>query len=262
MNFKEKVLLLFFRKPLETEVQGSTQELNLKNAAILLKRVFPDFEDSIMNNEILDFGCGEGYQACFLAKNGAKYVLGLDINDDFLNKARKMAKFLEVDNNVSFVNKLDVQSLQKFDMIISQNSMEHFNEPDKVLMQMEKTLKPNGQIFITFGPPWFAPYGSHMNFFIKIPWVNLLFDERTVMNIRALIRKDGAMKYEEIKGGLNKMSVAKFEKLVSQCNMKIIYKNYECVKRINFLGRIPLLRELFINHISCVLVKHKKKEDE
>ena len=77
------------------------------------------------------------------------------------------------------------------------------------------------------------------------------------MNVRSRFRSEGASKYEEIKGGLNKMSVGKFEQLISKKGLEVQYCKYGCVKSINFLGKIPLMRELFINRVSCILVKRR-----
>lgn len=39
-------------------------------------------------------------------------------------------------------------------------------------------------LLITFGCPWLSPYGSHMHFFTKMPWINVFFSETTVMRVR------------------------------------------------------------------------------
>jgi SAM-dependent methyltransferase len=141
----------------------------------------------------------------------------------------------------------------QFDVVISQDSFEHFPEPDAVLHEMSLLLNRSGVLLITFGPPWFAPYGSHMHFFCKVPWINLLFSEEVVMRARSRFKSDGASTYEEVESGLNKMTIRKFESIVSSCNLKVTYRKYECVKGLNWLSRIPLARELFINHVSVVL---------
>lgn len=76
------------------------------------------------------------------------------------------------------------------------------------------------------------------------------------MKVRSNFRSDGATKYEEVESGLNKMSVTKFERIVANAKLTIDFRNYSCVKGFNFLGKLPLIRELFINHISCVLTKN------
>ena len=92
-----------------------------------------------------------------------------------------------------------------------------------------------------------------MQFFTNVPWVHLLFSEKVIMNVRKLYRSDGAEKFEEVESGLNKMSVAKFERIIKESGMKIVFKNYECIRGLNFLGKIPWVRELFINHVSVAL---------
>jgi len=49
------------------------------------------------------------------------------------------------------------------------------------------------------------------------------------------------------------MSVTKFERLVKNCGLKIARMDKRCVRGKNWLGKIPLSRELFINSIVCRL---------
>lgn len=256
MRLKEKFLFLLSRDP-ESKDYKIGEGWNLENALSLLCRVFPNFKTRIAGKRILDYGCGQGYQAVALALNGAKYVLGLDISEKGLQKGRELARKQSVGHQVEFFNKLDDYFKGRFDIVISQNSMEHFTDPSKALDDMKTALHQNGTMLITFAPPWFAPYGGHTHFFTKIPWVHIIFDEKTIMNVRSRFRSDGASKYEEVKGGLNKMSVDKFEQLISENGLEVQYCKYGCVKSINFLGKIPLVRELFINQISCILVKRR-----
>ncbi len=255
MRFSEYILLFLSRKPGGKDFHSPQVEWNLDNALSLLCSSFSNFKSSISGKEILDFGCGTGYQAIAMARNGAKYVLGLDTNQQALKKAQDLARELGLRQRVEFTDKLQDCFSRKFDIVISQNSMEHYGDAAKILNDMKSLLKANGIILIGFGPPWFSPYGCHMHFFIKIPWANLIFSEKTIMNVRARFRNDGATKYEEVESGLNKMTVAKFDRLITNSGMIILDKKYECVKGINFLGKVPLLKELFINYVSHILTK-------
>ena len=253
MRLSEKILLLLSRN--EDDCSSlSFVECNPDNALYILCDAFPDFIADIQNKAVLDFGCGAGLQALALAEKGASRVVGIETNKELLERAGKYAETRGVRGRVEFKQRLSESELGKFDIVISQNSMEHFRDPLGILCQMKEALNEKGRIYILFGPPWFAPYGSHMEFFTKIPWVNLLFPEETVMNVRARFREDGAMKYEDVKSGLNKMSVDKFERITQKSGLKIRYKKYQCLKRLDFLGKIPHLRELAINQINCVLV--------
>ena len=106
---------------------------------------------------------------------------------------------------------------------------------------------------ITFSPPWYAPYGSHMHFFTKVPWVNLLFSEATVMAVRACYRADGARRYESVEGGLNKMSVGKFERIVSSAGLQFVYRSDDGVRGMDAVTHIPFVRELLTNRVTCTL---------
>lgn len=257
MRISEKILFLLSRKRKGKDFQIGRQEWDIDNALSVASKMFPDFMKGIVDKKILDFGCGAGYQSAALARNGAKYVLGIDINQGTLEKARNLICELGLGQQVEFTDKLDDRFKGRFDIVISQNSLEHFSDPVRSLNDMKSALNENGTTLISFGPPWFAPYGSHMQFFTKVPWVNILFDEKTIMNVRAHFRNDGATKYEEVEGGLNRMTVTKFEQIISNTGMETIYKRYDCIRGINFLGKIPLGKELFINHITCILSNSK-----
>lgn len=258
MKFAERSLLALSRKPGSGDyIEGQLERQTDGTALRLLERVYPDLRDIITGKSVVDFGCGQGCQAIALARKGAYRVVGVDSNSRTLAKARNMLSKTNLQDKVHFVEKLPAHLKEQFDIVISQNSMEHFPDPAAVLAEMISILKVNGRLIITFGPPWYAPYGSHMHFFSKVPWINIWFSEKTVMTVRSLFRNDGATRYEEVESGLNKMSVSKFERIVReampQCH--VIYKKYECVKGLDFLGNIPFMRELFINHISYVLQK-------
>jgi SAM-dependent methyltransferase len=252
-TFPERILLHFSRDPSSSDCEAARETCNPNSALLKLCAAFPNFMTSFAGKDVLDFGCGLGYQVVALAKNNAKHVVGIESNARRLNEARNLALQAGVTDRVEFAANLEDRFRSRFDLVISQNSMEHYPDPLATLREMKTALKRQGTLLITFGPPWYAPEGSHMHFFTTLPWVNILFNERTVMRVRAHFRNDGATRYEDVESGLNKMTVAKFERIVTACGMKVRGKKYDCVKRLNALGKIPILRELFINNISCQL---------
>ena len=56
-----------------------------------------------------------------------------------------------------------------------------------------------------------------------------------------------------------KMSVKKFETIITACGLKMEKKKYDCVKGLNLLGKLPVLRELFINQVTGLLVNVNHK---
>jgi SAM-dependent methyltransferase len=254
-SLSERLLLFLSRRPEADDYEAGRDHWTGDDALSHLCRFLPDFLTRIDGKEVLDFGCGTGYQSVALARMGAKHVVGLDINATFLQKARELASDFGLAEQVRFTDSFTRELYNRFDVVISQSSMEHFKNPARALDEMKAAVKQDGVILITFGCPWYSPYGSHMHFFVRLPWVNILFDEKTVMNVRSRFRNDGAVRYEQVEGGLNKMSVKKFERLIRECDLEVVYKKYEAVKGISFVVRLPVLRELFVNNISCILAK-------
>lgn len=256
MTISERVLLALSRASADDDYQLKDSTITIDNALDLLSRKYPNLGALVSGKRVVDFGCGTGYQSIALTKKFNCYVTGIDTNEKTLEKAIINAKNHNISSKrLSFVESISADMLNSFDVVISQNAFEHFGNPVQILNDMSNLLNDSGLVLLTFGPPWFAPYGSHMHFFCKVPWINILFSEKTVMKVRSNFRNDGALRYEEVESGLNKMTVARFENIVSSNHLKLSEKSYECIKGMNWLSKLPILRELFINHITAVLCK-------
>ncbi|MCA8975927.1 MAG: class I SAM-dependent methyltransferase [Planctomycetes bacterium] len=217
----------------------------------LLKRQIPQFAERIRGAAVLDFGCYTGHQSVALLDAGASRVVGIDINETAIAAARDLARERQLQDRVRFVTTNAELADEQFDFVVSQNAMEHFDDPAAILSTMTTALKPGGRILASFGPPWLAPYGSHMYFFCRLPWMHLLFSERTVMRVRSRFRDGDLKTYRE--AGLNRLTIGRFERLVARQGLEVEYRKYDCVKNLTLIGRIPLVRELFINHVTCIL---------
>jgi SAM-dependent methyltransferase len=223
----------------------------------LLRREYPGLAALVRGKRVVDFGCGNGDQAIALAREEGCEVLGIDSNPVTLELAREKAASQALANPVRFAGQVTPELAGKFDVVISQNAMEHFPDPDHIVQLMKQLIHDDGVLLITFGPPWYAPYGSHMQYFCKVPWLNLLCSERTVMRVRSRYRSDGATRYVDVESGLNQMSLAKFERVVARAGLEVRHWHLTCVKGLNVLAAVPVLRELFVNHVSCVLAPRK-----
>ena len=256
MTLAERILLALSR-PVGSKDYGSDCRCSTDGDSALsrLESAFPEFRDRIKGKRVLDLGCGEGYQVVAMAENGAASAIGIDPHFPSLARAQALLERHRPPVPVHFFPTADASLQNSVDIVISQNSFEHIPEPVAALESMKRLLVPGGLVMITFCPPWYAPYGAHMHFFTKVPWVNLLFSERTVMTVRSRFRADAARRYEDVEMGLNRMSIRKFERIVAASGMTVAWRRYVCVKKMDFLSRVPLARELFINVASCVLVK-------
>jgi ubiquinone/menaquinone biosynthesis C-methylase UbiE len=247
----ERILAWFCKRPDEVGYDDPTDAAALARREVPsdplkdLRREFPDLGEIVHDRDVLDFGCGFGDQAGALAREFGARVTGLDKHRGLLAAATdrygKVARFTD---------HLDDES---FDVVLSQDAMEHVDDPAAALTTMARALRPGGRILITFGPPWWAPYGAHMRYFCPIPWLQLWFSEETVMAVRGRYRHDGACHYEEVESGLNKLSLARFEQVVRESGLETIERHYAAVKKLQFLTRVPLVRELTTVLVSTVL---------
>lgn len=249
MTLTERLLLGLSRS---AEAEPRREEWTLENALDLLKAEYPGFESHIAGRSFLDYGCGGGWQAAALALAGARSVVGIDTNPAALAEARDRIAALGLGSRVELREAMRETDRGRFDVVFSQNSFEHLTDPERGLDEMTAALRPGGRLLITFGPPWYAPYGSHCRFFTEVPWVHLFFSERTVLSVRSRFRDDGARRYEEVSSGLNRMSVRRFEDLLRSRGLWVGYRRYRSVRGLDLLGTLPFIRELFLNHVTVV----------
>lgn len=205
---------------------------------------------------VMDFGCGYGRTALEIAKLGSWQVIGLDIRDSVLHEARKLAQNERL-SNLRFVNALtdEVKELYgKVDIIVSIDAFEHYSDPAKILDEMDKYLAKEGRVYISFGPPWWHPYGAHLQFMTRLPWPHIMFTERVLMAARSFYKTDGAVKFEQVEGGLNRMSVRKFERLIQNSVFRITTLQLIPIRRTKLLhSYCPGGRELFTSIIKASL---------
>ena len=213
---------------------------------------YPDLSDLVRGKSVLDFGCGRGFQAAAIASRFCATVTGLDTNRRTLADAVATHGKL-----VEFIDTLPVG--RTWDVVISLNAMEHYSNPIAALDAMRRAVSARGLILISFGPPWWAPYGSHMHFFCRIPWLQLWFSEKTIMAVRSKYRSDGARRFEEVESGLNRMSLNKFEHIISASRLSLIRLKYTGVRGMHWVTTVPILRELGTVHVTSILRRDEGK---
>ena len=159
---------------------------------------------------VIDFGCGEGSEVVELTSLGADRVIGLDIQERLLRVGRERAEKANCLDRVEFTTEWSGQA----DVIVSLDAFEHFDDPAGILRVMHGLLKPGGRVITSFGPTWYHPLGGHL--FSVFPWAHLVFSERALIRWRSDFKSDGATRFSEVAGGLNQMTIARFERLVAE----------------------------------------------
>jgi SAM-dependent methyltransferase len=167
------------------------------------------FLEQVRDRDVIDFGCGEGGEALELARHGAR-VFGVDVRESVLDVARRRA----LEEGFASVCQFGLDAPEPADIVVSIDAFEHFADPAGVLARMHRLLRPNGLVMAAFGPTWYHPYGGHL--FSVFPWAHLLFSESALLRWRSHLRTDGATRFGEVEGGLNQMTIRRFERLLSE----------------------------------------------
>lgn len=206
------------------------------------------FMDLIRDKVVLDFGCGEGSEAVGIAANGARQVLGLDIREEVLRKGREKAAAAGVEDSCIFATTFQDRTA---DLIISLDAFEHFADPAAVLRKMYALLKPGGEVFMGFGPIWRHPLGGHG--FSVFPWAHLIFSEKALIRWRADFKNDGATRFGDIAGGLNQMTIRRFEGLIASSPFQCADLDLRPIRSLRLLHN-RLTREFLTAVVRCRLV--------
>jgi len=100
------------------------------------------------NSRVLDIACGKGTTSILLARKHQCRVIGIDINEELIEEARKLAKKHKVDHLVEFqmgdATNLSFQD-DEFDATIAQAMLVLIDNKDKVVKEALRVLKPEGK---------------------------------------------------------------------------------------------------------------------
>lgn len=96
---------------------------------------------------VLDVGCGNGVITRFMGEHGFD-VLGIDVSEKTIAKARSLNKFPNVKFEVKSAEEL-VADGTMYDAVICSEVLEHLTNPSKLLAELHKAIKPTGILVVT-----------------------------------------------------------------------------------------------------------------
>jgi ubiquinone/menaquinone biosynthesis C-methylase UbiE len=266
-----RILLLFCNdhdRRTEAEIDAEAASTAIDHQDI--KRIELYFGSDFVSRglHVLEVGCGTGDLAVALAEKGAN-VTGIEIDGARVRQAEDKIRGMQSTVSIRFIhaNFLSYKTDERFDRIISLEAFEHITHPHRFLPKMAELLSPAGKILSFFGPTWRSPYGAHMRGLTKLPWFHLYLPERVVLSARREMSRptDPATRYEDIRGGLNKMTVKQFRSYAQKAGLR--FERFEInpqfrsplLRGLNKgLTSLPGLRELFAHSVLCILSRRDR----
>jgi SAM-dependent methyltransferase len=117
--------------------------------------------------KVLDIACGDGLTAESIEK------LGADVTAIDLTNARFVAAIPFQQMDAAAIAFPD----NTFDIAYTFDAFEHFANPEAVLREASRVLKPGGVFYASFGPLYNSPHGAHQFLSIDVPYCHMLFRE-------------------------------------------------------------------------------------
>ncbi len=105
------------------------------------------------NQSVLEVASGSGGPAVFMVKETGCNLTGIDINENGVANAQKLAAENELSDKMKFIITDASSTLpfddETFDAIISIDSINHLKARDKVVKEFNRVMKKGGQILFT-----------------------------------------------------------------------------------------------------------------
>jgi SAM-dependent methyltransferase len=237
--------------------------------------VVPYLEESgvqLVGKSICEIGCGEAGVLAAIKDRGAANVVGIDIRQEAIDRARVIFDGLKLKGDFALHNITDQDTppawREAFDLVILRDVIEHLDETENSLKHVMEFVKPGGHLYIVF-PPYYSPFGAHQHllktFWGNVPFIQLLPDamfKPMTSKARHEIDIEEVSRLRDIK-----LTIEDFRRASENVGLEIIREELFFLRPVfkmkfglptvkaNFLRHVPLLRELVALEASYLLKK-------
>jgi ubiquinone/menaquinone biosynthesis C-methylase UbiE len=219
-------------------------------------------EPFLHDRTVLEIGCGYGGMLLALLEKGAQSAIGIDVNRERVNYAEKrLAHEPRCRVMVDDVQETVLPSAS-VDIAVTDAVLEHISDISIALAQVFRVLRPGGSLYAKFSPTWLTYNGPHLITYISIPWVHLLFSDRTIVNVLYHYRESGRFPEQSVTERIEdfqrmgRLTRRKFTGAASACGFKIVQEKSQSPRAWKAAAaRIPILDELLAGQIVAILEK-------
>lgn len=108
---------------------------------------------------ILDLGCGYGWHCAYFKNKKANKILGIDISEKMIKKAKEINLSLNIEYLVKdFYSLNDIND--SYDLVFSSLAIHYIQDFENLTKQVRKLLKPKGTFLFSVEHPIFTAEGS------------------------------------------------------------------------------------------------------
>lgn len=244
-----------------------------------------DLRPLLVNERILDLGCFTGGRGvAWFERYKLAHLTGVDVDEVFIEAARLFAARRGVPSefHVAFAEALPFDDAS-FDAVLSFDVLEHVQDVPAALSGCYRVLRPGGLFLLVF-PSYFQPLEHHLSLVTRCPGLQCMFTGRTLVRAYYEIlaergpaadwyrRDNPELRAWERGNTINGTTLARFRKYLKQRPWRIRHFSRKALgsigrnasKRALYkaiaagltpLAHIPVLEEVFLHRITCILEK-------
>lgn len=116
-----------------------------------LRAMLPD----LRNKRMLDLGCGYGWHCLYAHDMGAQSVVGIDISEKMLERAREMTLDHAIEYKRFAIEDIDLPA-ERFDVVISSLALHYIEDFHAVCRKIHQSLAPGGHFVFSVEHPIFT----------------------------------------------------------------------------------------------------------
>jgi SAM-dependent methyltransferase len=115
------------------------------------RELLPDLRDK----RVIDLGCGFGWHCRYARQQGAHSVLGVDLSDKMLARARELTDDPGIEYRHGAIEDIDFQA-GEFDVVISSLALHYVPQLDTICQRVHACLRPGGAFVFSVEHPIFT----------------------------------------------------------------------------------------------------------